>query len=158
MTEQPHTVPDDTLSPTWRFVGIVGVFLVVGPPVGGVVLWIEEIARAISRGQGIPREGFFPALFLFAIYSYPLGAPFALASGIIHAVLAIWLRQTSILVPMIVGSVAGVAFAALLTWISPSPGGQGLVRFKATLMWTGPVPLIASFVCWRLTRGIARAA
>jgi hypothetical protein len=147
-----------TPSPIKHFVKIVAVYLLVGPPVGGVVLWILTTTAEILRGR-IPLSDIIPMFLTVIVFSYPAGAPFALLAGIIDAVAAIWLRYTSILVPVIAGCIATAASGAVTYWTMWNAYGSFVWReVVSALTVTLLVSLVAALVCWRLTRRFARMA
>ena len=131
------------LRPLWRFVFIVAVFLQVWPPICGTVVWWVKFDGAVWLAAAI-------------IYAYLLCAPSALLAGIVHAVVALTFGHYSILVP-----VAAAALAALLIEMvivdpyylrelaDPTMSSLQLLLFSS---------LIASLICWRLTRPFARTA
>jgi hypothetical protein len=127
----------------WRFVFIVAVFLLVWPPICGTVVWWVKFDGAAWLAAAI-------------IYAYLLCAPSALLAGIVHAVAISGFRHYSILVP-----VAAAALAALLIEMviinpfflrdlaDPTMSSLQLLLFAS---------LIASLICWWLTRRLARVA
>jgi hypothetical protein len=145
-------------SPINRFVKIVVVYLLVGPPVGGVVLWIMVTTAEILRGRMSPSD-IVPMFLTVVVFSYPVGAPFALLAGVLDAVAAIWLRYTSIWVPVIAGCLATAANSAVTYW-SMRNAHSGFVwrGVGSGLVGTLLVSLVAALICWRLTRRFARTA
>jgi uncharacterized membrane protein YjjP (DUF1212 family) len=90
-------------------------------------------------------------------FSYPVGGPFAFAVGLIQGFVDIRLRNHSILMPVfaaITVSLVGVPIMAVLV-------SGGSVDFETRLtngvMLILPCALVASLVCWLLTRRLARA-
>jgi hypothetical protein len=152
--ERTMTV-DEEPSGVFRFIVIVAVFLLVGPPVGGAVVWAFVVLNMSLGDYGVPHA--LPMLFVTALYAYPLGAPFAIAVGIIHAIAAIRMNQNSFLVPLVAAILVAVVGIALFVAIKPWPGTYG-GEVLAGLVLSLPPSLVASFVCWRLTRSVARMA
>jgi len=78
-----------TLTPFWRFAFIVAIFLLVWPPICGVVVWWVKLDSG-------------PAMLAWlaaaVIYAYLFCVPSALVAGIMHAVAALSFRHNSILV------------------------------------------------------------
>ncbi len=139
-----------------RFIGIVGVFLIVGPAVGGLTFWLS--VRALS---GLWRPDLPPYsvewLVISILFAYPLGAPFAFAAGIFHAVAAIWWRWRNVWLPLAAGgtiSVIGSAVSSLLHPRWDTLAGE----FLAGLLLTLPTSVVASLICWRLTRSLLSMA
>jgi hypothetical protein len=155
--EQLGAVRANIPAPTKRFAGIVAIYLLIGPPIGGIVVWIELITADIFR-DGVSLSGVLPLLVTMVVFSYPIGAPFAFVSGIIHAVAAIWLRHASILVPLFSGCLVGAAASAVAFWTTLNLYSSFWREFGSGLIGLLPVTLIASLVCWRLTRRYGRTA
>ena len=131
------------LWPLWRFVFIVAVFLLVWPPTCGTVVWWVKFDGADWLAAAI-------------IYAYLLCAPSALLAGIVHAVAALTLGHYSILVP-----VAAAALAALLiemVIVNPFYLRELADPTMSSLQLLLFASLIASLICWRLTRPFARMA
>jgi hypothetical protein len=136
---------DGSLSGLWRFVFIVAIFLLLWPPICGSVVWWVKF-----------ENGGLAWLAAAIIYAYLLCAPSALLAGIVHAVAISGFRHYSILVP-----VAAAALAALLIEMviinpfflrdlaDPTMSSLQLLLFAS---------LIASLICWWLTRRLARVA
>jgi hypothetical protein len=135
------------------------VFVLVGPPIGGVVFWIEALALALWEGRavmpGAVRLEDIRFLFVATLLSYLYGGPFAVASGVLHAAAAIWLRQNSIMVPITAAVVVSAAGGALLV-LSAARGALMVLMGGLTIIL--PASLVASLVCWYLTRQWLRAA
>jgi hypothetical protein len=140
---------DGSLSAVWRFASIVAIFLLVWPPIFGIVVWWLKFAT----GNDTPLLGW---LALVAIYAYMLCTPSALLAGLVHAIAAVGFRYNSILVPL----VAAAGAAILLDMIIVKPV---TLQEIADVITKGPIlflfaSLIASLTCWRVTRRFARAA
>jgi hypothetical protein len=143
------------MRPAARFIRIVAIFLLIGPPVGGITVWVASLSDALNSSDLwilLKRDAhnsselwILPKIILL---SYPFGGLFALACGIAHAVAAIWLRWNSVLVPLIAGSVLSAVFVWLFFRLPP----LGIITLGLAPMFA------ASLICWRLTRRIARSA
>ena len=133
------------LSPLWRFLSIVAIFLVLWPPICGTVVWWVKFDTSGLAG-----------LAAAIIYAYLLCAPSALLAGIVHAVATLAFGDYSILVP-----VAAAALAALLiemVIVAPFYLRELADPTMSSLQLLLFASLIASLICWRLTRPFARAA
>lgn len=143
------TGKDGSLSAVWRFAFVVVIFLLGWPPICGIVfLWMKQ-------DFGPPLLGW---VIMAAIYSYAVCALPALLAGIVHAVAAIRFRHNSILVPLAVAAGATILTPAQIVFIAPG-SAHDLInvpaeRYVAFLI----ASLIASVICWRLTRRFARVA
>jgi hypothetical protein len=157
MAEQHRTVRDNAWSPVKRFVGIVAIYLLVGPPIGGIIFWIAAVVTDISRDRAL-LSGAFPALIAMVAFSYPFGAPLAFVSGVIDAVAAIWFRQTSMLVPALAACLVSGAGSAMIFWTTLNVYSNFWLEFRSSLGVLLPAALIAALICWRLTRRFARMA
>ena len=138
-----------TLSPFWRFLSTVSVFVVLWPPIcGGVVL-------GMKYGLGTP---FLRWVIMVVIYSYAICAPPALLAGIVHAVAAIRFRCNSTLVPLAVAAGATILTPAQIVVIAPG-SARDLINVPAESYFIFLfASLIASLICWCLTRRFARLA
>jgi hypothetical protein len=147
-TAAPSRREYGSLSRFWRFVFIVGIFLLAWPPICGVVVWWIKFDNAT------PPLGWLAAA---VIYAYLFCSPSALLAGIIHAVAAFCFRYNSVLVPVVSAVAAAVLMVALIVLPIFS---QGLAYDKIAngFVVLLPLSLIASLMCWRLTRQFARMA
>lgn len=87
------------MRPAVRFVRIVAIFLLIGPPAGGIAFSAAGLSMSLLRGGLSPDFDVLRELWVLSVIiliSYPIGGPFALACGIAHAVSAIWLRWNSV--------------------------------------------------------------
>jgi hypothetical protein len=136
-----------TLKPFWRFAFIVAIFLLIWPLICGVVVWWVKIDSGPSM---------LAWLAAVVIYAYLLGVPSALLAGIVHAVAALSFRHYSILVP-----IAAAALAALLiemVIVNPYFLRELSDKTMSSLALLLFASLIASLICWRLTRPLARTS
>jgi hypothetical protein len=115
-----------------RFICGVLVFAILGPPVGGLMAWLGMGAATLR--SPLP----------FVAGSWLEGGALALATGLLTAIAA-WRGATSWTIP--------VAAAALVTavFVAATAGGDwaAMLRTAPVLM---PPAIVASFVCWLLTR------
>lgn len=135
------------LSPFWRFAFIIATFLFVWPPIFGSVGWWMKF------DFGPPLLGW---VITIAIYSYVIFAPSALVAGIVHAVAAIRFHNNSILVPLVAAGSAPILNLALIFGIVPGQYPINMLTENYVVVLVAS--LIASLICWRLTRGFARMA
>jgi hypothetical protein len=140
---------DGSLPAAWRFASIVVIFLLVWPPICGIVfLWMKG-------DFGTPLLGW---VILVVMYSYVICALPALLAGIVHAVAAIRFRHNSMLVPLAVAAGATILTLAQIVVIA-SGSVQDLINVPAERYLIFLIAsLIASIICWRLTRRFARVA
>jgi hypothetical protein len=143
------TGKDGSLSAVWRFAFIVAIFLLVWPPIFGIIGWWMKF------DFGPPLLAWIVTI---AIYSYALFAAPALLAGIIHAVAAIRFHHNSILVPLAAAVGATILNLALIDMIAMGSARDVInVPMESFLIFLIP-SLIASLICWRLTRRFARVA
>ena len=136
------------LSPFWRSVLIVAIFLLAWPPIFGNVGWWMKF------DYGPP---LLVAVAIIAMWSYFL-APAALFVGIIHAVAAIRFHHNSVWVPMLATGCAAILIIVSISAMAPGPT-YNLINAPLESYFNVVVPsLIASLICWRLTRRFARPA
>jgi hypothetical protein len=138
---------DGSVSTLWRFVFIVAIFLLIWPLICGIVVWW------IKFDSGPSMLAWLAAVI---IYAYLLGVPSALLAGIMHAVAALSFRHYSILVP-----IAAAALAALLiemVIVKPFFLRELADKTMSSLELLLFASLIASLICWRLTRPLARTS
>ena len=145
------TGKDGSLSAFWRCVSIVAIFLLVWPPICGIAVWQMKFAS----GTDSPLLGW---LALVVIYAYMLCVPSALLAGVVHAVAAVGFRSNSILVPLV--AAAGAAILLVVIIVKPvtlQEMAGAITKTNGTILFLF-ASLIASLICWRLTRRFARAA
>ena len=157
MAGQPHVPNEVPRSVVGRFFGIVLLFLLVGPPVGGIVTWVVTLGIENLRGHSVVGPGVIMVLGYMIVLSYPVGGLLALVAGISHAIAAVRLHQYSAVVPVVAGCLASLVGAMLLAWLQPGFLGAS-AQFKAGITLLLPASLIACGLCWHFTRRLARAA
>ena len=136
---------DGTLSSFWRGLSIASIFLLLWPPIcGSVVWWVKFESLGLAW------------LAAAIIYAYFLCAPSALLAGIVHAVAALGFRHYSILVPVVAAALAAVLIEMVI--VSPFYLRELADETMSSLQLLLFASVIASLICWRLTRQFARAA
>lgn len=142
--------------PGWlRSLGIVLVFVVLGPPIGGYSLLVIAFAfKAAANGIDWERlsETFTGAIFFTAVFSYVFGGILAVLTGIMVAVSRIVGGHTTILTPVFASVVANGA-AALVNSMIETKSLQlslpGQLPLTAGLL---PASMFAAILCWRLAK------
>jgi hypothetical protein len=130
------------------FIVVVAVFVVVGPPIGSVVVWLVTLmVKPPSEAEMLVAVG---SLILLLIFGYILGFGFALIAGVVVGAAGIWMQQNGILVAV------GAALAAAVV-------GAIAQRLFISAMWGDihawgvfPICLVPTLVCWYITRSIVR--
>jgi hypothetical protein len=142
--------------PGWlRTLGIVLVFLIVGPPLGGyTLLAIIFVMGVIDHGINWARlsEAFAGAVFFTAVFSYVFGGILAILTGVMVAVSRIVGGHTTILTPVFASVVANGAAALVNSMIatkSVQPSLPGQLPLTAGLL---PASMFAAILCWRLAK------
>jgi hypothetical protein len=133
------------LSPFWRMLSIVAIFLLLWPPICGSVVWWVKFDN-----------GDLVWLAAAIMYAYLLGAPSALLAGIVHAVAASSFHHYSILVPIVAAALAAVLIEMVI--VSPFFLRELADPTMSSLQLLLFASLIASLMCWWLTRRLARVA
>lgn len=150
MRDRPTDAPTD--EPWWLLVAIciVGVFVLAGPPVGAIATWI---AVKLMRPRVFSANA-WPLLVGFVLYSYWAGLPFALASGVLHAIAGLRFGNYSVGVSLLVSASVAVFGVGALAWIA-APASGWVAEFTAGLILYGPACIVGSLCCWALTRKLA---
>lgn len=141
------------LSRGGAFALVLMIFAGLGPLVGSFAVWIFVSAgRAMNMGlvHSDP-VGYFSALALVLVFGYLIGIVYALISGLVVAVVGIFMQWNNVLVAIVAAAAASAAGSAI-PWIH-------LRIFTGQMNQLGifPVCLAAALVCWFVTRGIVRA-
>jgi len=89
-------------------------------------------------------------LMLVLMFAYPIGAPFAAIAGAVHAISAIWFRKASAMLPVVAAVIVNLPLLA----IGLSSTNYGEFFLYPVIVF--PASLVASFVCWRLSRDFLR--
>ena len=145
----PH---EPALARATRFGLIVALFLVIGPFIGGLTVWCIALFFAAVRGAVGRAGAWFELLPILMILAYKIGAPVAAVAGFVHAIAAIRLNKTNLLVPFFAALIAIAAF--LIAGVLLMGVGE-IVLLSLVVV---PASFVASFVCWRTARGLLRAS
>lgn len=142
--------------PAWlRSLGIVLVFLIVGPPLGGyTLLAIIFVMGVIDHGINWARlsEAFAGAVFFTAVFSYVFGGILAILTGVMVAASRIVGGHTTILTPVFASVVANGAAALVNSMIATKSlqlSLPGQLPLTAGLL---PASMFAAILCWRLAK------
>ena len=137
-----------------RFVWIVAIFALLGPPIGGLTLWtMLLVAHTVIRYGPRPLYDFWNIIVGFVIGGYIFGVLPALAAGLGAATLAIRFGRSSLVVALAVPAILCVALLGVVSWFNP---GDWDILGKIAILFV-PSSLVASVVCWRLARGLLKA-
>ena len=131
---------------------VVVIFVVVGPAIGTTAVFLGSVYPEIMKSAGYGLDIIFKGLGFVLFVGYLFGWAFALVAGIFVAVTGIWMRWNNFLVSVaaaVFATLSGALFVPLIFQISAEPSG---------VVWFFPACLLATFVCWFLTRGIVRKA
>jgi hypothetical protein len=138
-----------------RVLGIVLLFLLIGPPIGGYALLVIAFAmKAAVHGIDWARlsDAFLGAMFFTAVFSYVFGGMVALLTGVLVAVSRIVGGHTTILTP-IFAAVAANGLAVLLNMVAATKSLElslpGKVPLTAGLL---PSSIFAAILCWLLAK------
>ena len=138
-----------------RVLGIVVVFLFLGPPIGGYsLLVIAFVLKALVHGidWGRLSHAFIGAIFFTAIFSYVFGGVVALLTGIMVSASRVVGGSTSILTPIfaaLVANGAAVLLNAIIATKSLTPSLPDEVPLTAGLL---PASIFSAILCWQLTK------
>jgi hypothetical protein len=102
--------------------------------------------RSANYGFDILFRGLGFVMFI----GYLFGWAFALVAGLFVAIAGIFARWNGFLAPVAaaaVSTLSGVLLVPMMFRISADPAGA---------LWFFPTCLLATFICWFLTRGIVR--
>lgn len=131
------------------FLLVVLIFVALGPAVGTLAVFVGSVLPEIIKSSNIG-IGVFQGLSFVMFIGYVFGWAFALAAGVFVAAAGIWFGWNNFLAP-----VAGALFSTLAGGLS-APLIFQLQPDVSSLVWFLPACLLATFVCWYLTRGIVR--
>ncbi len=141
-----------------RSLGIVATAILLGPPIGGIVV-VAPIIAGLWYGGGLaatPRlaTGGVVAFFLpFVVGSYLLGLLPALSFGILLCISAFWFRRNSVWAAGIIALAVAIAFPFLIWSTTQRPS---LAETLETSLITIPAAFIAGVACWLLTKPLHR--
>lgn len=128
----------------WRFFLVIAIFIVLGPPVGGMVAWLGM--GALSLRSPLP----------FILGSYSEGIFLALGTGLIVSGAGLWLNMTSWLVPAVATLVINVMFFVLTAGMDFAQADYPAVLLGGVRAFLLP-SFAAAWLCWYLTRHLLRA-
>ena len=136
-----------------KFLGVVAIFGLLGPLVGGTVLWVVATVHGFFSGVGsaAPQWTILLSLLFVIVFAYPAGIAFALLAGMFVAAAGVWARWNGIIVPIISAGLACALVLLLAEFLPSSAWGE------PKLIGILPICLIASLVCWFVTRDIVRS-
>lgn len=122
---------------------VTALFVVVGPPLGGLMAWLGM--GAWSGRSPVP----------FTMGSYGEGILLAFGTGLIVGVAGLWFGMRSWLVPMASALIVNAVFFVLTAGVDLSQGDYPgtLLRIASVFL---PPSLAAAWGCWFLTRRIVR--
>jgi len=129
---------------------VVAIFVAVGPLFGGFAIWFS-FGVANLLGFGPTRyvlAQYLAVLPIFLLGGLVVGISYAPLAGIIVGVAGVWMRWNNFVVPIVAAVVANAIGAFLIMLYMPYTD-----KPKFGLL---PWCLLATFVCWFLTRGIVR--
>jgi hypothetical protein len=135
-----------------RCLAIVLIFVVVGPPVGGlVVIYGSEIARLHSAADvsAVTRK-FANAVALIVGMSYLLGSLPAAAAGLLVGIRQAFYGTVTWPMALGIGLIVGAAFAVFVVISASRSGPASLFSAPSALMIAASV--IATMVCWVCVR------
>lgn len=131
-------------SRVWRFLLVTAIFVIVGPPVGGLVAW-ASMGAAFSLRSPVP----------FVTGSYGEGMILALGSGLIVAFAGLWLALRSWPVPIVAALVSNALFFVLTADMDLSRADYVSALYNMGRVFLPP-SIMAAVVCWFLARPLLR--
>ncbi len=153
--EAAEEAASDELPVLLRGLGIVGVFLFIGPPLGGYTLLVIIFVMGVfDHGINWQRlsDAFVGAMFFTAVFSYVFGGMVALLTGLMVTVSRVVGGRTTILTP-IFAAVAANALAVLLNMVVATKSLElnlpGKLPLTAGLL---PSSIFAAILCWWLAK------
>lgn len=132
-------------SKPWRFLLAVAIFVIAGPPVGGLVAWLGM--GAFSLRSPLP----------FIVGSYSEGIWLALGTGLIVAGAGLWLNMSSWAVPIVAALAINAIFFVLTAGMDFSQADYPGILLRIGQAFLLP-SFAAAFVCWLLTRRLLQDA
>jgi hypothetical protein len=137
----PGNIRDSKL---WRLILATAIFIIVGPPTGGLIAWLGMGAASLQSPMP------------FILGSYSEGIWLALGTGLIVAGAGLWLNMSSWVVPIVAALAVNALFFVLTAGmdISQADYPGDLLRVGRAFL----VPsLAAAWLCWLLTRKLLSA-
>ena len=145
----------DQLPVALRVLGIVGIFLFIGPPLGGYTLLLIIFFMGVAD-HGIDwarlSDAFAGAMFFTAVFSYVFGGVLALLTGLMVALSRAVGGRTTMLTPVFAAVLAnGVVVLAntVIATKSLELSLPGKLPLTAGLL---PSSIFAAILCWRLAK------
>jgi hypothetical protein len=132
-------------SKLWRFMLVVAIFVIAGPPIGGLVAWLGM--GAFSLRSPVP----------FIIGSYSEGLWLALGTGLIVAVAGLWLDMNSWLVPIVATLAMNALFFVLTAGMDFSHADYPSILLRIGHAFLLP-SFVAAIVCWLLIRKLLQSS
>lgn len=127
----------------WRLLLVTAIFVIVGPPVGGIIAWTSMGAFSLKSPMS------------FIAGSYGEGILLALLTGLLVAFAGLWLASRSWKVPVLAALAANATLFVLTANMDLSRAD-----YLTTLLDMGrvslPPSLAAALVCWFLARPLLR--
>jgi hypothetical protein len=130
-----------------RFAFGLGIFALIGPPVGGLIYVAMVLA---FRGSGYDASG---ALIAVLLFSYPLGIVFALPTGLIVGIASVWWKKESWAVSLLAAIAVNLAAVIPIALMNTEQFFMVTNVTNFTMIFLPP-SLGASLVCWRLSRRV----
>jgi len=131
------------MSTALRAILVVGVFAVLGPPVGGAVAWLMMGARSLRS----------PLPFITGAYGEAVWL--AIGTGILCCVVALVWRRTSWLVP-IAAALVVTALAITVGAVIDPPRDDVLAALARVAVVFVPPSIAAALLCWLIARPLLR--
>jgi hypothetical protein len=135
---------------------VIIIFIGLGPLVGSLAVWIAaSVSKLVAADGNIGSPGpvgYFAALWLVLFFGYVIGIGYALVAGILVAVAGIWVRWNNLFVPFMAALAASLIGSYIVTLYYFRP-----LTNDWTITGIFPICLVATLVCWYVTRGIVRA-
>ncbi|MGE0239363.1 MAG: hypothetical protein AB7F09_00435 [Parvibaculaceae bacterium] len=130
-------------SKLWRFILVTAIFVILGPPAGGLVAWLAMGALA------------FASPWPFILSSYSEGILLALGTGMIVAGAGLWLAMTSWFVPTLATLIVNAIFFVLTAGMDFAQADYPSVLLRVGRAFLLP-SLVAAWLCWLVTRELLR--
>jgi hypothetical protein len=124
-----------------RILIVISVFTIAGPPIGGLVAWLTMGARGLNS----------PVPFVTGAYAEAVTLAFGVGVVVGVASLAGWM---SAVVPFLAALLINFVMFAVTGSLSFSSFDPDTL-FRVAYVFIPP-SLVASMVCWLLTRGLLR--
>ena len=152
MNESPGFAEESADKPWWPFVviTIIGAFILFGPPIGGITIWL---GMNVLHPSGTFFSSYSWSLLVGTVLvSYLAGTPFAAGSGVLHAIAAIWLKRYDVAVPLVSAAVVSLVGVGI-HWLRARYNAGEMMQ---TLALYGAASFAASLACWALTRRLVQ--